>query len=157
LHGLVRMAAYCPRQTVSCCFWLGKRPESIATLPPFGPIEGHNWFFQISSHTDKKEKKIFLIYKEIQGGTVAKSYMRKGFLIYEEMRNISPYMKCRLSYMTLQLLHSDSLIYEENLIFFFVSAIRVSKEPVCIDLFRQNPVFTSLHLRFPVHVVPPMS
>jgi hypothetical protein len=39
-----------------------------------------------SKHTDKKEKKIFLIYKEIQNGAVAKSYMRKGFLIYEEMR-----------------------------------------------------------------------
>ncbi len=37
-------------------------------------------------NTDKKEKKIFLIYKEIQIGSVAKSYMRKGFLIYEEMR-----------------------------------------------------------------------
>jgi hypothetical protein len=36
----------------------------------------------------KKKKKIFLvrIYKEIQLGEVAKSYMRKGFLIYEEMR-----------------------------------------------------------------------
>ncbi len=32
---------------------------------------------------------------------------------------------------------------------------RVSEEPVYIHLFRQNPVFTSLHLRFPVHVVPP--
>jgi hypothetical protein len=37
-------------------------------------------------HTDKKEKQIFLIYKEIQNGAVEKSYMRKGFLIYEEMR-----------------------------------------------------------------------
>jgi hypothetical protein len=37
-------------------------------------------------HTDKKEKKIFLIYGEIQVGAVAKSYMRKGFLIFEEMR-----------------------------------------------------------------------
>jgi hypothetical protein len=36
--------------------------------------------------TDKKENKIFLIYKEIQIGAVAKSYMRRGFLIYEEMR-----------------------------------------------------------------------
>jgi hypothetical protein len=36
--------------------------------------------------TDKKENKIFLIYKEIQMGSGAKSYMRKGFLIYEEMR-----------------------------------------------------------------------
>ncbi len=39
-----------------------------------------------SRHTDKKEKKIFLIYKEIQIGAVAKSYMKKGFLIFEEMR-----------------------------------------------------------------------
>jgi hypothetical protein len=36
-------------------------------------------------HSDKKEKEIFLIYKETQMGSVAKSYMRKGFLIYEEM------------------------------------------------------------------------
>jgi hypothetical protein len=43
---------------------------------------------QISTcqYTDKKENEIFLIYKEIQIGTVAKSCMRKGFLIYEEMR-----------------------------------------------------------------------
>jgi hypothetical protein len=33
-------------------------------------------------HTDKKkENEIFLIYKEIQLGSVAKSYKRKGFLI----------------------------------------------------------------------------
>jgi hypothetical protein len=31
--------------------------------------------------TDKKENKIFLIYKEIESGAVAKSYRRKGFLI----------------------------------------------------------------------------
>jgi hypothetical protein len=31
----------------------------------------------------KKEMEIFLICKEIQMGAVAKSYMRKGFLIYE--------------------------------------------------------------------------
>jgi hypothetical protein len=31
-------------------------------------------------YTDKKENLIFLIYKEIQSGAVAKSYMRKGFL-----------------------------------------------------------------------------
>jgi hypothetical protein len=36
--------------------------------------------------TDKKGNQIFLIYKEIQSGAVAKSYMRKVFLIYEEMR-----------------------------------------------------------------------
>jgi hypothetical protein len=37
-------------------------------------------------YTDKKENQIFLIYKEIQSGAVAKSYMRKSFLMYEEKR-----------------------------------------------------------------------
>ncbi len=37
-------------------------------------------------YTDKKEKKIFLKYKAIQMGSVANKYMKKGFLIYEEMR-----------------------------------------------------------------------
>ncbi len=43
------------------------------------------------SYTDKKEKIIFLKWKEIQIESVAKSYMRKGFLIYEEIANIYPY------------------------------------------------------------------
>ncbi len=30
--------------------------------------------------------------------------------------------------------------------------MRVPEEPVCIDLFRQNPVFTSMHLKSPVPV-----
>ncbi len=38
-----------------------------------------------SVYTDKNKNKIFLIYKEIQNEAVAKSNMRKGFLIYEEM------------------------------------------------------------------------
>jgi hypothetical protein len=33
---------------------------------------------------------MFHIYKEIQSGAVAKSYKRKGFLIYEEMRQYFP-------------------------------------------------------------------
>jgi hypothetical protein len=44
-------------------------------------------------HTDKKENKIFLIYREIQSGAVAKSYMRKGFLYMRECANISPYIR----------------------------------------------------------------
>jgi hypothetical protein len=39
-------------------------------------------------YTDKKENKIFLMYKEIQMGWGAKSYMRKGFLIYGKCTNI---------------------------------------------------------------------
>jgi hypothetical protein len=37
-----------------------------------------------------KKIKVFLIFKEIQSGAVAKSYMRKGFLIYEEIRKYFP-------------------------------------------------------------------
>ncbi len=42
--------------------------------------------------TDKKENRSFLIYKEIQMGSGAKSYMRKGFLKYEEMLKNFPYI-----------------------------------------------------------------
>jgi hypothetical protein len=35
--------------------------------------------------TDKKENKIFLIYKEIQSGAVAKSYMTNGPPIFTEI------------------------------------------------------------------------
>jgi hypothetical protein len=45
-------------------------------------------FFQ--PYALKKKKKNFPIYKELQSGAAAKSYMRKGFLIYEEMRKYFP-------------------------------------------------------------------
>jgi hypothetical protein len=38
--------------------------------------------FMHVNYTDKKENEIFLIYKEIQNGAVAKSYMTNGLLIY---------------------------------------------------------------------------
>jgi hypothetical protein len=38
------------------------------------------------AYTDKKGNKILPIIKEIQNGSVAKSYMRKSFLIYETTR-----------------------------------------------------------------------
>ncbi len=44
----------------------------------------------VHNYTDKKENKIFLINKEIQSGAVAKSYVRKGFLINKEMRKYLP-------------------------------------------------------------------
>ncbi len=43
-----------------------------------------------TNYTDKKENQSFLMYKEIQSGAVAKSYMRMGQLIYEEMRKYFP-------------------------------------------------------------------
>jgi hypothetical protein len=37
------------------------------------------------SYTDKKENEIFLIYKAIQIGAAAKSYMTNGLLIYGDI------------------------------------------------------------------------
>ncbi len=37
------------------------------------------------------KKIIFLVYKEIQMGSGAKSYMRKGFLIFGNAANFSPW------------------------------------------------------------------
>ncbi len=36
-------------------------------------------------YTDKNENQIFLIYREIQSGAAAKSYMTNGLLIYGEI------------------------------------------------------------------------
>ncbi len=46
-------------------------------------VEGVQMLMGSSGHTDKKEKKVFLTYKEIQKGAVAKSYMTNGLLIYD--------------------------------------------------------------------------
>ncbi len=73
-------------------------------------------------YTDKNENQIFLMFKEIQIGSVAKLYMRKGFLIYEEMRKYFHIYEEAVSHIWLcngSIL--NFLIYEENLIFFFIS------------------------------------
>jgi hypothetical protein len=46
-----------------------------------------SFLMKTNTHTDKKK---FLIYKEIQSRAVARPFMRKGFLIYEEMRKYFP-------------------------------------------------------------------
>jgi hypothetical protein len=60
-------------------------------------VQSIEWFTEdqafLRLYTDKKDNQIFLIYKEILSGAVAKSYMRKGFLIYEAIKKISPYMR----------------------------------------------------------------
>ncbi len=49
-----------------------------------------HFYHYYTLYTDKKENEIFLIYEKIQMGSVAKSYMWKGFLINEEMRKNLP-------------------------------------------------------------------
>jgi hypothetical protein len=63
-------------------------------------------------------------------GSVAKSYMRKGFLIYEEVRKFFPIYEEAVSHigMTLHPIPLDFLIYEENFLFFFISVQTVTEE-----------------------------
>ncbi len=68
---------------------------------------------------------MFLIYKEIQMGAVEKSYMKKSFLIYEEMRKYLVIYEEAVSHIwlwnrsLLYFLILYSYIYEE--IFFIIS------------------------------------
>jgi hypothetical protein len=42
-------------------------PESIATLPPFGPLEGHKWFSKISSQWESQKNRFaFFSFAKIQ-------------------------------------------------------------------------------------------
>ncbi len=83
-------------------------------------------------YTDKKENKIFLIFKEIQMEAVAKSYMRKGFLKYEEICKYLVIYEEAVSHIGLcnrSLL--DFPIYEENFVFFFISVVYVDYCVMC--------------------------
>jgi hypothetical protein len=46
----------------------------------------------------KTAKHFFTVYREIQSGALAKSYIRKGFLIYEEMGKYFPIYEEALSH-----------------------------------------------------------
>jgi hypothetical protein len=54
-------------------------------------------------------------------GPGAKSYLRKGFLINEEMRKYFPIYEEAASHLSLQLLHSEFPYIRGNLSFFFTS------------------------------------
>jgi hypothetical protein len=70
--------------------WRGTSRTSPRSTQPstLAYPEYQRLYSKVFYYTDKKENEIFLIYKKTQMRAVAKSYMRKGFLIYEEMRNI---------------------------------------------------------------------
>jgi hypothetical protein len=71
-------------------------------------------------YTDKK--RIFLIYNEIQMEGVAKSYVRKGFLIYEEIRKYLTIYEEAVGRLCLcNRSRLNFLIFEENFILFFIS------------------------------------
>jgi hypothetical protein len=71
--------------------------------------------------TDKKENQIFLIYKEIQKGSVAKSYS-----IWLNICSFPHILVSPSSYMTLQPIPPElPNIHEENFFFFFINVIPV--------------------------------
>ncbi len=76
-------------------------------------------------NTDKKENKIFFliyVYKEIQNGAVAKSYMTNGLSYTEKYLRISSYLiGSPSSYMTSQLLHSEFSYIWGKFDFLFIS------------------------------------
>jgi hypothetical protein len=80
--------------------------------------------------TDKKENPVFLIYKEIQNGAVAMSYMTKASSYVVKYLLISS-LGSPSSYTTLQLLHSEfSYTYMWKILFsFFIS---VAKAPAVL-------------------------
>jgi hypothetical protein len=55
----------------------------VAQCRSFGLLKKSNLSYIALIYTDKKENKIFLIYKEIQKEAIAKSYMINGLLIYD--------------------------------------------------------------------------
>jgi hypothetical protein len=64
--------------------------QAVKIVVPYCAISYSNLLLERGQqYTDKKENKIFLTYEEIQMGSGAKSYMRKGFLnpntVYEAM------------------------------------------------------------------------
>ncbi len=65
------------------------------------------------------------MYKEIQMGLVAKSYMRRRFLLYKEMRKYLVIYEKAVSQMWLcNRFHLNFLIYEKNFLFFSISVCR---------------------------------
>jgi hypothetical protein len=88
-------------------------------------------------YTDKKVNKIFLIYEEIQMGSGAKSYMRKGFLIYVEMGKYLTIYEDAVSHVTLHPNPSEFFTYEENLIS-FLSVYTSSTSLIPLDAFKRT-------------------
>ncbi len=78
----------------------------------------------MNSSSDKKENKIFLIKKEIKKWNSCKVIYEEGLPNMWGNAQIFPHIwGGRYSSKTLQLLHFEFHIYEENLIFFFINVL----------------------------------
>ncbi len=94
-------AKTCSTYTGYCGYWDEDNSYRKCLSADFRGRISHDYLFTNiisrelarSPHTDKKEKKIFLMYKEIQKGLGAKSYLTYGLLLI--------YGESPSSYMTL--------------------------------------------------------
>ncbi len=92
--------------------------------PPAGTrnsLQSANSQVPVLRKFNDKINKIFLISKEIQSGAVAKSYMRKGFVIYEDMRK--SYMRRPLVIYDLVTAPFWISFYMRIFVFFFISVV----------------------------------
>ncbi len=72
-------------------------------------------------YTDKKENRIFLIYEEIQKGSVAKSDMTNASSYMVKYFRSSSYI--RKPFLIYDFATLNFLINEENFVFFFISVV----------------------------------
>jgi hypothetical protein len=83
---------------------------------------------KVQLYTDKKKSKFSSYIRKFRTGTVPKSYMRKGFLIVEEMRKYLVIFEDVLSqiydFAFCNRSRLNFLTYEENLISFFISVVK---------------------------------
>jgi hypothetical protein len=95
----------------------------------------------LTSHLCTEKKKNFLIYKGNQSGAVAKSYIWKGFLIYEELRKYFPIFEKAVSHTVYDFATACSilnfLLYEENLIWF----LSVCNRALVLQTYRKSAKF----------------
>ncbi len=96
-------------------FWLGRVCHLVYVMVA-SPWKGFP-----ASALMKNKNKIFLIYKEIQSGAVANSYIRKSFLIYEEMCKYFPIYEEAVSHIWLCNRSTLISLYTRKIFFSFLS------------------------------------
>ncbi len=67
-------------------------------------------------------------------GSGAMSYMRKGLLMYEEMRHYLVIYGEAVSHDFAPDPLCTSLVYEENFVFFFISVVKYQNKSICSKL-----------------------
>jgi hypothetical protein len=75
----VKASPHCLHWVSAFCRQRKQRPILLDSQQSLG------WSHNVLMYNDKKENKIVLIYKEIEMGSGAMSYMRRSFPIYEEL------------------------------------------------------------------------